>query len=75
MDEDREDDGLEMEDEAREEIGEAVMQAASLALDTGRFSPEQVQDIANAMRQAIIAGLEAWMTLFYDVVDEEDEFE
>lgn len=71
MDEDR-DDGLEMEDDAREEIGSAVAQAAIAALDTGNFSPEQVQDIAGAVRQAVIAGLEAWMTLFYEVVDDED---
>ncbi len=64
---------LEMEDDAREQIGAAVAQAAADALDTGRFSPEQAEDIANAMRRSIIAGLEAWMTLFYEVIDGEDE--
>ena len=66
--------GLEMEDDAREQIGEAVMQAATQALDTGRFSGEQVQDIANAIRHSMIAGLEAWMTLFYELADEDEEF-
>ena len=64
--------GLEMEDDAREQIGNAVSQAATLALDTGRFTPEQVEDIVNAIRQSTIAGLEAWMTLFYEVIDDED---
>lgn len=72
MNGDQDETGLEMEDDAREQIGSAVMQAASAALDTGRFSPEQVQDIANAIRQSTIAGLEAWMTLFYEVIDDEE---
>ena len=74
MNEDRDETGLEMEEDAREQIGDAVLQAATAALDTGRFTPEQAQDIAQAMRQSIIAGLEAWMTLFYEVIDEDDEF-
>ena len=74
MNEDRDETGLEMEEDAREQIGDAVLQAATLALDTGRFTPEQVQDIAHALRQSIIAGLEAWMTLFYEVIDEDEEY-
>lgn len=74
MDHDHDESGLEMEDEAREQVGAAVAQAATQALDTGRFSGEQVQDIANAIRQSMIAGLEAWMTLFYDVLDEDEEY-
>ena len=74
MNEDRDETGLEMEEDAREQIGDAVLQAATSALDTGRFTPEQVQDIAEAMRQSIIAGLEAWMTLFYEVIDEDEEY-
>lgn len=75
MDDGFSNDGLEMEDDAREQIGNAVMQAATEALDTGRFSPEQVQDIASAIRQSMISGLEAWMTLFYEVMDEDEDFE
>ena len=74
MNEDRDETGLEMEEDAREQIGDAVLHAATSALDTGRFTPEQAQDIAEAMRQSIIAGLEAWMTLFYEVIDEDDEY-
>lgn len=75
MDEHFDDSGLEMEDDAREQIGNAVMQAAVQALDTGRFTPEQAQDIAGAIRQSMIAGLEEWMTLFYEVMDEDDEYQ
>ena len=67
MEHDHDESGLEMEDEARDQIGAVVAQAATQALDTGRFSPEQVQDIANAIRHSMIAGLEAWMTLFYEI--------
>ena len=74
MNEDRDETGLEMEEDAREQIGDAVLQAATSALDTGHFTPEQAQDIAQAMRQSIIAGLEAWMTLFYEVIDEDEEY-
>ena len=74
MNNDRDETGLEMEEDAREQIGDAVLHAATSALDTGRFTPEQAQDIAEAMRQSIIAGLEAWMTLFYEVIDEDDEY-
>jgi hypothetical protein len=70
MEHDHDDSGLEMEDEARDQIGAVVTQAATQALDTGRFSPEQVQDIANAIRHSMIAGLEAWMTLFYEIDEE-----
>jgi hypothetical protein len=70
MNEDRDETGLEMEEDAREQIGDAVLQAATSALDTGHFTPEQAQ----AMRQSIIAGLEAWMTLFYEVIDEDEEY-
>lgn len=72
MNGDFEESGLEMEDDAREQIGSAVTQAATLALDTGRFTSEQVEDIVGAIRQSMIAGLEAWMTLFYEVIDDED---
>jgi hypothetical protein len=75
MNGDRDETGLEMEEDAREQIGDAVQQAAVSALDTGRFTPEQAQDIAEAIRQSIIAGLEAWMTLFYEVIDEDEEYE
>ncbi len=71
MEHDHDDPGLEMEDEARDQIGAVVTQAATQALDTGRFSAEQVQDIANAIRHSMIAGLEAWMTLFYEIEGEE----
>src|SRR5437870_3720287 len=74
MNEDRDETGLEMEEDAREQIGDAVLQAATSALDTGRFTPEQAQDIAHALRQSIIAGLEAWMTLFYEVIDEDEDY-
>ena len=74
MNNDRDETGLEMEEDAREQIGDAVLHAATSALDTGRFTPEQAQDIAEAMRQSIIAGLEAWMTLFYEVIDEDEEY-
>jgi hypothetical protein len=70
MEHDHDESGLEMEDEARDQIGAVVTQAATQALDTGRFSPEQVQDIANAIRHSMIAGLEAWMTLFYEIDEE-----
>lgn len=72
MNGENDDTGLEMEDEAREQIGSVAQQAASAALDTGNFSPEQARDIANAIRQSMIAGLESWMTLFYEVIDEEE---
>jgi hypothetical protein len=75
MNEDRDETGLEMEEDAREQIGDAVLQAATAALDTGRFTAEQAQDIAEAIRQSMIAGLEAWMTLFYEVIDEDEEYE
>ena len=74
MNEDRDETGLEMEEDAREQIGDAVLRAATSALDTGRFTPEQAQDIAEAIRQSMIAGLEAWMTLFYEVIDEDEEY-
>ena len=70
MEHDPGDSGLEMEDEARDQIGAVVTQAATQALDTGRFSPEQVQDITSAIRHSMIAGLEAWMTLFYEIDEE-----
>ena len=73
MDDSYDDNGLEMEDDAREQISTAVMEAATAALDTGRFTPEQAGDIAQAIRQSMIAGLEAWMSLFYEVVDSDDE--
>ncbi|HZS89428.1 MAG TPA: hypothetical protein VFE42_18300 [Chloroflexota bacterium] len=68
-------DALEMEDEAREEIGKAVVDAVTRSLDTGNFTPEQVNDITNAIRAATIAGLEAWMTLFYEVDDEDLDYD
>jgi hypothetical protein len=74
MNDDRDETGLEMEEDAREQIGDAVLHAATAALDTGRFTPEQARDIAEAMRQSIIAGLEAWMTLFYEVIDEDEDY-
>lgn len=72
---DEEDPGLEMDDHARDQIGEAIVAAATAALDTGRFSSEQVSDIAAAIRQSMIAGLEVWMTLYYEILEEDEDFE
>ena len=68
-------DALEMEDEAREEIGKTVADAVSRSLDTGNFTPEQVANLTDAIRAATIAGLEAWMTLFYEVDDEDLDYD